>query len=244
MSAAALAVVILGPAMGSFAALLAERLPRAEPVVAARSACRSCGARLGARDLVPILSWLALRGRCRHCGAPIPARLVQAEIAGLGLGVAAAVLAPGPWGAVASALWLWCLLALALADLRAFRLPDVLTAGLLGFGFAVSWPDWETAALGALLGAGAFLLLRLGYRAAARREGMGLGDVKLMAGIGAGVGAVDLPLVALIAACGALALAALRAWRKGRRLRRLGRVPFGAWLAAAAAAVWVAQRVG
>lgn len=242
MSPVPLALAILGPAMGSFAALLAERLPRGEPVAAARSCCRACGARLGARDLVPLLSYLALRGRCRHCGARIPARLFQAELAGLGLGAAAAWLGAGPWEAAASALWLWTLLALALADLRAFRLPDALTLALLGFGFALAWPGWEAAALGAALGAGAFLALRLGYRAAARREGMGLGDVKLMAGIGAGLGAADLPLAVLIAAGSALAVAGLRARRKGRRLRRLGRVPFGAYLAAAA--VWVVQRVG
>lgn len=243
MNAVALGVVMLGPAMGSCAALLAERLPRGEPVVAARSCCRSCGAALGARDLVPILSWLALRGRCRSCGARIPVRLLHAEIAGLGLGATAAGLATGPLETVAGALWLWCLLALAMADLRAFRLPDPLTGALLVFGLAASWPDWDGAALGAALGAGVFLALRLGYRALAGRDGMGLGDVKLMAGLGAGLGAAELPLVALIASVSALTVAVLRAWRRGRRLRRLGRVPFGAWLAAAGAAVWVLQRL-
>lgn len=236
-------LALAGPAIGSFAALLAERLPRAEPVIAARSRCRSCGTVLGPADLVPLLSWPLLRGRCRHCRAPIPARLWQAEWAGLGLGAAAAGLASGPTDAIWSALWLWTLLALALADLRSFRLPDPLTAALALCGLGLAWPDWPGAVLGAVLGAGAFLALRLGYRAAAGREGMGLGDVKLMAGIGAGLGAAALPLVALLAASSALALAALRAARRGRRLRRLGRVPFGAFLAASAAAVWMLQRL-
>jgi leader peptidase (prepilin peptidase) / N-methyltransferase len=236
-------LVPLGAAMGSFAALLAERLPRGEAVALARSRCRQCGTALGARDLVPVLSYLWLRGHCRHCGAAIPARLWQAESAGLGLGLAAALLAPDPGAALAAALWLWCLLALALTDLRVFRLPDPLTATLLGLGIAVSWPDWAGAGLGAALGAGAFLVLRLGYRATTGREGMGLGDVKLMAGIGAGLGPLALPWVALIAAGSALLLAALRAWRRKRRLRRLGRIPFGAYLAGAAVAVWIVQRL-
>ena len=234
-----LLLVLIGPAMGSFSALLAERLLRGEAVVMARSACRSCGARLEARDLVPLLSHALLRGRCRHCGAAIPARLWQAEWAGLGLGALAVALAAGPAEAVWSALWLWCLLALALADLQRFRLPDPLTTALLALGLGLAWPDWQAAALGATIGAGAFLALRLGYGAATGREGMGLGDVKLMAGIGAGLGALALPLVALLAGLSGLSLAWWRAYRKGRRLRRETPLPFGALLAAAAAAVWL-----
>jgi leader peptidase (prepilin peptidase) / N-methyltransferase len=250
-------IALAGPAMGSFAALLADRLPRGEGVVAARSRCRSCKAPLGARDLVPILSYLWLRGRCRHCGAAIPGWVGQAEWAGLGLGLLAVGLSGGtPQAGVAqaglaqaglaqaglAALWLWCLLALALSDLRAYRLPDVLTGALLALGFAMTWPDWDGAALGAAVGAGAFAALRLAYRALAGREGMGFGDVKLMAGIGAGLGAPALPMVALIAAGGALIAAAGTALRRGRLPRRRSAVPFGAWLSAAAVAVWVAQR--
>lgn len=237
-------LLLLGPAMGSCAALLAERMVRGEAVALARSACRSCGVRLGGRDLVPLLSFVWLRGRCRHCGAAIPARLWQAEWAGLGLGALTVALAAGPADALWSAFWLWCLLALALADLQRFRLPDPLTAVLLALGMGLAWPAWQEAALGAGLGAGAFLALRSGYAAATGREGMGLGDVKLMAGIGAGLGPLALPWVALIAAASALMLAALRSWRRGRRLSRLGRVPFGAYLAAAAMAVWALQRLG
>jgi len=245
-SVAALAVIlaVLGAATGSFAALLAERLPRGEGWAVARSACRSCGATLGARDLVPVLSWLWLRGRCRRCGAAIPARLWQAELAGLGLGLMAAGLAADPAGALLAALWLWCLLALALCDLGAFRLPDALTATLAALGLALAWPDWPGGVLGAAVGAGAFLALRLGYGVLTGREGMGLGDVKLMAGIGAGLGVAALPWVSLIAALAALGWALVRARSRGRRLRRLGRIAFGAWLCGAAMAVWVLQRLG
>lgn len=236
-------IAVIGPAMGSFAALLADRLPRGEGVVTARSRCRSCKTEVRARDLVPLVSYIWLRGRCGNCKAAIPGWLWGAEWAGLGLGLLAVWLAPDSAEAAVSALWLWCLLALALTDLRSFRLPDALTAALLTLGFAMTWPGWEGAALGAALGAGVFVALRFGYRAMAGRDGMGLGDVKLMAGIGAGLGAAALPMVALIAAGSALTLALWRALRRGRSLRRHGAVPFGAYLAAAAVAVWVAQRV-
>jgi leader peptidase (prepilin peptidase)/N-methyltransferase len=236
-------LVPLGAAAGSAAALLAERLPRGEPVLRARSRCRACGTALGARDLIPIVSALALGGRCRHCRAPIPKALWQAEVAGLGLGALAAALAATPAEAAWSALWLWTLLALALADLRRFRLPDPLCAALLAFGFGLAWPDWPGAVLGAAAGAGAFAALALGYRWRVGRTGMGGGDVKLMAGLGAGLGWPALPAVALIAAGAALAVAALRAARRGRRLRRRGAVPFGAFLGAAGAVVWTLQRL-
>lgn len=243
-------VALTGPAAGSCAALLADRLPRGEPVVMARSRCRSCGAGLRWYELVPLVSWLVQRGRCRHCGALIPAQLLQAEVVGLLFGLGAALTAPTPVTALLGALFLWCLLALALADLRFFRLPDPLTAALALLGLALmlagdgtGWPEWPdrlaTAVLGAAVGGGSFLALRLAYRLVTGREGMGLGDVKLMAGIGAGLGVAALPMVTLLAGVSALVVTGLRAWRRGRGLRRAGRVPFGAFLALAAAAVWL-----
>ncbi|KPQ07436.1 MAG: bifunctional prepilin peptidase / N-methyltransferase PilD [Rhodobacteraceae bacterium HLUCCA12] len=245
-----LLVVLVGPAAGSFAALLADRLPRGEPVVMARSRCRGCGARLQWQELLPIWSWLVQRGRCRHCGAPIPARLLHAEVIGLLFGLGAALVGPTSAVAVLGAMFLWCLLALALADLRFFRLPDPLTGVLAGLGLALAlagdgsgWPDWPqrlaAGMTGAALGGGSFWILRTAYRRLTGREGMGLGDVKLMAGIGAGLGAQALPMTVLLAGLSALVLAVLRALRRGRALRRAGRVPFGAFLAIAAAAVWL-----
>lgn len=243
----ALAVFLLlaGPAVGSFLALLAERLPRGEDVLAAPSRCRACGTRLGWRDLVPLVSWLALRGRCRSCGAALPRALIEAELAGFAAAALAVVLAPSPAVMVLGASFLWCLLGLALCDLAAFRLPDALTGTLALLGLALAWADPARGVLAGLAagaaGVAAFAALRFGYRALRGREGLGMGDVKLMAGIGAGLGFAALPLVTLIAALAALALA----WRA--RLGGAGAaatgpqapVPFGAYLASAAMAVWV-----
>ncbi len=244
-----LVFALLGAAMGSFAALVAERLLRGQGFVTGGSACRACGTALAVRDLVPLLSYPLLRGRCRHCGARIPPVLWHAEIAGALIGAAAAWSAPDPLRALALAGWMWALLALALADLRSMRLPDplMLAATVLGIllvalGDGTGWPDLQTrlaqATLGALAGGGAFWLLRAAYRWRSGRDGMGMGDVLLAAVLGL-VLQERLPLAVLIAALTALALALLRAWRKRRPLRRLGRVPFGAALALAGAFVAV-----
>jgi leader peptidase (prepilin peptidase)/N-methyltransferase len=90
MSLLALHLALTGAAVGSFAALLTDRLPRNEPVVLGRSRCDVCGATLGWRDLVPILSYALLRGRARCCGAALRPRLLAAEIAGAAVGLAAA----------------------------------------------------------------------------------------------------------------------------------------------------------
>lgn len=250
MLAFAALMALLGAAMGSFVALVAERLVRGEAIALSRSACRTCGTPLRARHLVPVASYLVLRGRCATCQARIPPLLFQAEAIGALFGLAAALSAPDPARALLLAAWMWALLGLALADLRSFRLPDALTltAALLGLaltlaGDGTGWPPLSDralqAAIGALAGGGSFWLLRAAYRWRSGRDGMGLGDVKLMAALGLALGVERLPIMVLLAALTALALSALHAWRKGRPLNRLGRVPFGAALAMAAALVSV-----
>ncbi len=243
-SFSAIFLILIGPFIGSFLALLADRLPRGEGVVVKPSVCRSCGKRLGARDLLPVVSFAMHRGRCRHCGAAIPPFTLYTEIAAAGAAVLA-VLAGGDavqmW---LSALFLWALLALAVSDLIWFRLPDPLTGALFIVALAMAGRSGQLdlALIGAAVGAGAFLALRIGYRAIREREGLGLGDVKLMAGLGAYAGPFDLPALLLIASLGALAVALLRQMifsdRSGRPLGTQ-KLPFGAALCAAAALLWL-----
>ncbi|MCC5963600.1 MAG: prepilin peptidase [Rhodobacteraceae bacterium] len=259
---------VLGACFGSAAALLADRLPRGQPVGLTRSACRGCGAALRWWELVPLASALWLRGQCARCGVAIPAWLWQAELAGVVLGMAVAWLALHPGAAplgLFDALAIWVLLALGLSDLRSYRLPDSLTAALLLLALVAAvmpgiWPGLRgaglhpdlsiqgmpvQAALGAAVGAGLFWGLAAGYRALRGTAGMGAGDVRLMAGIGALVwphlGPLGLAYVTLIAGLSGLMMAALRAARRGRGIRRglHGRIrlPFGACLALAAIAI-------
>ncbi|GAW33306.1 type 4 prepilin-like proteins leader peptide-processing enzyme [Roseovarius sp. A-2] len=235
-------LILSGAAVGSFLAAWADRLPRGESIVTTPSSCRGCGMQIAWRDLVPVASWLVLSGRCRRCGEAIPRRLFYAEIIGMGLAILAIWVAATPLEMVLGALWLWCLFGLMLCDLSDFRLPDSLTGLLVVTGAAMSWADsargLPDALIGAGAGAGAFLALRLAYQLVRRREGLGLGDVKLMAGIGAGLGWAALPMVALVAALGALAVTGAL-WYRGARASGGTEIPFGAYLAAAAAVIWL-----
>jgi leader peptidase (prepilin peptidase)/N-methyltransferase len=197
-------------------------------------------------DLVPLLSFVWLRGRCRHCNAVIAPWLLYLEIAATGVGVVVALVAPVAGLAWGWAVWLWVLLALITCDVTRFRLPNALTLALFLCALALAelpvGVGLGNALVGALVGAGSFALLRWGYWALRGREGLGLGDVKLMAGLGAWVGPWDLPLLVLVASAGALTVAlvsgALRPSPGGTPVT-LKALPFGAALCAAAVILWV-----
>lgn len=243
-------LIVLAPAVGSFLAVLVDRLPRGEDVLRQPSACRTCGQRLRAWDLVPVLSFVWLRGRCRHCQAALPPGLIYVEILATGAAVLAVIAGRAPGEILLSSLFLWLLLALAACDLRWMRLPDVLVAALfatsLGWASAGALPSvgLEAALLGAVLGSGSFWALRLGYQALRGREGLGLGDVKLMAGLGAFAGPWDLALLVLLAALMALAAALMVRWRAASAGPfALMALPFGTALCGAGFLLWL-LRVG
>lgn len=242
-----LLLVLVGPFIGSFLGVLADRLPRNEGVILNHSECRSCQFRLGPRDLIPVLSYVLNRGKCRHCGATIPPWLLYTEIAATGLAFLAALAGDTPLQAWSYAAFLWLLLTLAMTDLTTFRLPDVLTGALfivaLWLALLPGGVGPESALIGALAGTGSFWLLRHLYRRLRKQEGMGLGDVKLMAGLGAYAGYEDLPLIVLGAALMGLGAAMLTRRPQPNRPTQLPigqrALPFGAALCAATAALWL-----
>ncbi|MBY6113193.1 prepilin peptidase [Mameliella alba] len=233
-------LLLVSPAIGSFLGVLVDRLPRGENVILSPSRCRSCKTRLSLRDFVPLLSYLLLRGRCRHCDAPIPGWLWLMELAATGLAGLAILRGGTAWDIWCAAALLWLLLALAVSDLRSFRLPDALTAALaaLCLGAALAQGVFLLALAGGLIGAGSFLALRIAYHSLRGREGLGLGDVKLMAGLGALTGPFDLPLLVLIAALTALAAAVIRVGKLNRQVA----LPFGAALAVSGAFLWLFEK--
>ena len=224
-----LALLLAAPCFGSFAGLLAERLPAGRPVLLDRSRCAACGTVLGWRDLVAVLSWLAGRGRCRHCGAAIGEAPLLFELAALLVAVWAASLGSG-WQMWATAGLGWTLLVLAVIDQRHMVLPDVLTLPLIPAGLlvtALALPDrLLDHALGAASGWAAFAALAWSYRRLRGREGLGAGDAKLLGAAGAWLGWEALASVVLLAAVSGLTLALLAALREGR-LDHARPLPFG-----------------
>jgi leader peptidase (prepilin peptidase)/N-methyltransferase len=237
-----IAGLILGAIVGSFLATILVRWPRGESVSAGRSRCDGCGRTLRALELVPILSWAVRRGRCGTCGARIDARHVSVELAAAAIGLIAALAFPWPM-ALATALLGWWLLILAALDVEHHWLPDALTLPLIPTGLAVAWlalgPPLVDRIAGAALGGLALWLIAITYQALRGREGMGGGDPKLMAGIGAWIGLFNLPFVLLGASLLGLASVAAMAAR-GVAVNAVTRLPLGALLAVAAWAVWLA----
>ena len=235
--------VVLAPCIGSFISVIVARWREPRSIAVGRSACPRCGTTLGPADLVPLLSWLAARGRCRHCGERVSPLYPALELAALGVAGAAVV------AGSADALWPtcvfgWTLLALGVIDWREYRLPDLLTLPLLATGLllaAVGDPaDASSRLIGALAGGAVVLAIRAAYAALRGREGMGLGDAKLLAAIGAWLGWEALPAVVLVASLSALLVVGIGA-AAGRRVEAADRVAFGAFLCLAA---WLVRLSG
>lgn len=203
---------LLGLAFGSFLNVCLSRWPEGESIVRPRSHCRTCGRTLKWWENVPLVSWMALRGRCRGCGAWIGWRYVIVEAAvGASWAGVAWISMDAPFPAIFAAgmmLFMWVMVALAGLDAEHLWLPDVLTVpsilvGILWWfiqrqlaGRAQRMPllDWNDARamgvrlLGMLAAAAVILIIRWVYWLVRRREGIGLGDAKLMALLGAWVG--------------------------------------------------------
>jgi leader peptidase (prepilin peptidase) / N-methyltransferase len=230
MALVALALFVLGCVLGSFVTVVAYRLPRGEGFVTGRSRCPSCGAQIGARDNVPVLSWLLLRGRCRSCGEPISIRYPLAEV-GLGALWAATYLILGDddGGRLALGLVLCVVLvAITLTDLDLRRIPNAIVAVGAVAGLAIlaatdpdSLPEnLLAAAIGGLV---------MGGIALAYPRGMGMGDAKLVAMMGIYLGRALAPAVLIGLLAGAVVGAGLIA-RHGSGARKRA-IPFGPFLA-------------
>jgi len=259
LALALFAVLLVGLCVGSFLNVVIHRLPkmlerdwqaqcaelRKEPVpdaprynlVVPRSACPACGHMITALENVPVVSWLALGGKCSACKARISARYPVVEILG-GLLAVAAIAAFGLTlkGAAACVL-LWTLLALTMIDADTQLLPDDLTLPLMWAGLVVNLSGVFTPLASAVIGAVAgYLSLWSVYwlfKLIRGKEGMGYGDFKLLAALGAWLGWAMLPLIVLLSSVvGAVIGIALIVF-KGRDHDIP--IPFGPYLAVAGA---------
>jgi leader peptidase (prepilin peptidase)/N-methyltransferase len=233
--------VLLSPFIGSFLGAIVSRVEFPRGIVFGRSACSSCGAQLAAVDLIPVASWIFLRGRCRTCAEPIGLFHPIIELCAFGIALWSASLFSGGllW---ASCFLGWILLALAATDLKFYLLPDFLTLPLAAAGLLVAWLFNERAPLFDVIGAAAgyvfVIVLRQLYWRLRGREGMGLGDAKLLAASGAWVSLIGLPTVIFLAALAGLGFALFERMRGGT-LSLAQRVPFGTFLCLGTWIVWL-----
>jgi leader peptidase (prepilin peptidase) / N-methyltransferase len=233
------AVAAYGLVAGSFLNVVIHRLPRGLSIVHPASSCPACGARIRWFDNVPVLSYLALHGRCRRCDARISPRYPLVELVTAALLVGVESRFGLGWSGAAAAGLVLLLVPLAVIDLEHRLLPDALTLPGIGAGLVASacgfLVDPVDGVVGAALGAALPYAVMLIYRRVRGVEGMGLGDVKLLAMIGAFLGwRGALLTLCLGAMAGALVGVTLILARRGRLETEL---PFGAFLAAAALAV-------
>ena len=248
---------ILGLLVGSFLNVVIYRLPkmmeadwqaqaaelRGEPVAerppfnlkTPRSRCPHCGTPIAAWQNIPVISWLMLRGRCGHCGASIPVRYPLVE-ALTGLLAALAIAAFGPTAAGAGALLLsFALIALTFIDLDTQLLPDDITLPLLWLGLAFNlsgtFVPITEAVVGAMLGYGILWTIFWIFKLVTGKEGMGYGDFKLLAALGAWFGWKQIPSIILLASAVGATVGILLI--VSRQHRREAPIPFGPYLAGA-----------
>lgn len=250
---------LLGLIIGSFLNVVIVRLPRMlatdwtaqcyeylkqtppnqnnEPynLVVPRSHCPKCNHMISAIDNIPVLSFLCLKGRCRHCQTPISWRYPLIEITTALLSVFVAYRFGLTWQTTAALVLTWSLVALTVIDLQEQLLPDDITLPLLWLGLIVNSQSLFTSLPSALFGAVAGYLFLWSiywlFKLLTHKEGMGYGDFKLLAMLGAWLGWQVLPVIVLLSSLvGVIVGLTLIA---SKRLKRDQPIPFGPYLAIA-----------
>jgi leader peptidase (prepilin peptidase)/N-methyltransferase len=260
------AAALVGLCLGSFLNVVVYRLPkilerrwRAEcaelngaaaeesagtpyNLVLPRSACPACGHRITALQNIPLLSYALLGGRCAQCRARIPLRYPAVEALTAALTVFVAWHFGPTLTTLAALVLVWSLVALAFIDLDTFYLPDDITLPLVWAGLVVNlfgiFTDLPSAVIGAIVGYLSLWSVYWAYKLLTGKEGMGYGDFKLLAAIGAWLGWQQLPLVILLSSVvgAVIGIGLIIAAQRGRNVP----IPFGPYLVIAAliALVW------
>lgn len=182
---------LFGLLFGSFLNAAIHRVPLGVDILR-RSFCPRCGKQIRWYHNLPLISWVSLRGRCGDCGEPISLRYPAVELAGGVLAALAVALFGVGVSAASMILFCYLMVVLALIDADHRILPNVITLPFTLVGFGLSFLDprigWLDSLIGALVGGGTLYLVAWAYRRARGREGMGMGDVKMMLLVGAFLG--------------------------------------------------------
>ncbi len=230
---------VLGALLGSLANVLIYRLPAGEDVVFKRSHCRECKKTIPWYFNVPVLSWFLLGGRCGFCKKFFSFRYVLVECLGAGLFMALFYKTHSMgWVFVLEyCLLAWALLVCSFIDLDHMVLPDIFTVGgvfvYLGLAFLNPGREFLPAFYCAIVGGGGVLFVAYAYKLLAGQDGIGGGDIKLMAWLGAAFGEYEALLFIMFVGCLAgAAVGGVVAFRSAKGLQAA--IPFGPFLAAAA----------
>jgi leader peptidase (prepilin peptidase)/N-methyltransferase len=210
-----------------------------------RSYCPSCGEAIRINHLIPLVSYMMLRGNCADCSAAIPLRYPLVELAGALSALVALIVFGFTFTALFAFVFFLFLIALGVIDFETGYLPDTLTIPLIGLGICVNAFDLfnatpGAAVLGAIIGYGAFRLIDFVFLRLRGVEGLGQGDAKLLAAIGAWLGWTALAPVVFLAAIMALIGVAIAALG-GAKFARETPIPFGPALALAGALAMIAH---
>ncbi len=230
-------VGLFGLIVGSFLNVVIARLPKGESLVSPRSHCVRCGKALSPVELIPVVSWMVQRGRCRHCGAWISLQYPLVELANAFLWLAVWDQYGASVEAGVYALLMSFLVALSAIDLQTQLLPNKLTLPGMVVGLAGRWLIVGSpldSVIGSALGLGIITIIVI-----VSRGGMGLGDAKLMAMLGAFLGWRQSMAALVVGAVlgGIVGVVLLVAKIKGRK----DMIPYGPFLAAGAVLVVLAK---
>lgn len=200
-----------------------------------RSACPHCQHQITALENIPVISWLALRGKCSNCKAPISPRYPLVELLTAGLSALVVWQFGSGWQGLGGLLLLYTLIALTFIDFDTQLLPDDLTYPLLWAGLLLNinatYVSLHSAVIGAAAGYLSLWSIYWAYKLLRKREGMGYGDFKLLAALGAWLGWAMLPAIILMASLvgSVVGIALMVLNRRGLDYQ----IPFGPYLAAA-----------
>lgn len=224
---------VLGALLGSFANVVIYRMPREESVVTPGSHCFACGAPVRWFDNIPIFSWFILRGRCRKCGARFSIRYALVELLMAVLFALSYHYAGISWSLLEYLIFVFGLVVCTFIDLDHMILPDEFTLSgiVIGLVGAALNPDrhFMDAFLGVLFGGGFLWGIAYVYHLMTKREGMGGGDIKLLAWIGALLGWKAIPFVIMTSAIVGSVVGVVASMKQEAGLKTV--IPFGPYLA-------------
>jgi leader peptidase (prepilin peptidase) / N-methyltransferase len=224
---------VFGAVVGSFLNVCICRLPKKESVAFPPSHCPRCDAHIPWYDNVPIVSWLLLRGKCRFCKGPISLQYPVVEL----LNALLTLFLFRKFGPTLPflVLFLFCsaMVVITFIDLEHQIIPDVISLPGIPIGFLCSLfmpqPGWKDSLIGILVGGGSLLLVAYGYEFLTKKEGMGGGDIKLLAMMGAFFGWKAVPFIIFTSSLigSVIGIIVMVIQRKDSKLA----IPFGPFLA-------------